>query len=145
MTYTTEQIARWVADITPGEWTSYDYEDEEDMGLSADEKLGAYWIGGPAFIAYDVYSLFNKQDAEFIAAAPAIVRQQADRIKELETALLGLANRTNMRLHKNGHMGWECPICLATSKSLNVLERGDDHVDGCGYAYARQALGEDTC
>lgn len=58
------------AAISPGTWSAFDYEEEEDSGLPPDEKLGAWWIEGPQFIGYDVFSLFTKQDAVFIVNTP---------------------------------------------------------------------------
>jgi hypothetical protein len=149
MTYTTEQIADMLGKITPGEWKPFDYEEFEGEGITP-EGLRGYWLDGPAFIQYDVYSLFTEADAEFIAAAPEIVRQQAERVEALEAVILHIG------YERRGRAG-ETIICRECKQLAHGIRPAPsmtdiDHAEGCvtgeigrkSYEQARQALGGDS-
>jgi hypothetical protein len=76
--YTDEQIARLLDGITPGEWKitraipEFGYDIGPDVGYEIDGDRGLM-IG-------------RREDAEFIAAAPAIIEQQRDEIARLKEA-----------------------------------------------------------
>jgi BMFP domain-containing protein YqiC len=69
---------------TPGEWKAFNYAEFEDESLPPEDS---WWLEGPNFVTYDVYSLFNEADAKFIAHAPADIRALVARISALEAAL----------------------------------------------------------
>lgn len=80
MTYTPEQIEALLSAASPFPWTHRIDELNPDHRLilsgrahPVDVASVRPWMGG-----------LGMANAEFIAAAPEIVRQQADRIKELE-------------------------------------------------------------
>lgn len=83
--YTTEQIAALLASITPGEWTYSEYHPWVRWGDREPEPT--YELDGPVFSTYGEDLLDREGDAAFIAAAPAIVAQQQDRIAALEAVL----------------------------------------------------------
>jgi len=91
-----EDIRARLAEITLGEWRAFNYAEFEDGSLPPEDS---WWLEGPAFVDYDVYSLFHQGDAEFIAHAPEDMRalldhinQQQQCITELQAALERIAH-----------------------------------------------------
>lgn len=110
--------------ITPGAWRKFNYAEFEDDSLPPEN---AWWLDGPAFVPYDVYSLFKQEDAEFIAHAPDDLRALLDqhdadqqRIAALESALTPLikAAQWNARYSPD--------LQGAVNDALSVLKGGDD-------------------
>lgn len=85
MTYTTEQIAKLLADITPGEWSYCEYHPWVRWGDREPEP--SYELDGPIFSTVGYDTLDREGDAAFIAAAPAIVAQQQKQIAALTSKL----------------------------------------------------------
>jgi len=122
--------------VTPGEWRAFDHEEAEFYEIAPNERVGAWWLEGPAMVEYGDYSCFARNDAEFIAHAPGDMRLLLARIADLEEALAGLRSVTNMKLLPHARGVWYCPVCRAESKSLTELEQGKGHKDNCEYVEA---------
>ena len=81
--YTHDEVVKLMADITPGSWEAFNYGEWE----SDTPDDNAFWLNGPEFVEYDVYSLFSESDAKFIAAAPDIVRSLLAEVERLQREL----------------------------------------------------------
>jgi hypothetical protein len=83
---TDEQIQKMVSELSnEGNWIAFDHEAEEFPELGPEDRVegGAWWLHRVNFVDYGDYSCFCKADAEFIANAPSIVKQQHEEIAKL--------------------------------------------------------------
>lgn len=92
-TYTQEQIAALLADITPGEWTYSEYHQWVRWGDRDPDPV--YELDGPIFSLVGYDTLYREADAKFIAASPAIIAQQIAKIESYEKLLHGILSGNN--------------------------------------------------
>ena len=96
MTYTTEQIKEMLAEITPGEWECSESFYTLFVGVKGKNTSVYQVLDGELYI--------KDEDARFIAAAPAIVRQllaeneRANAERETVSINIGILQQQNKQL-----------------------------------------------
>ncbi len=91
MNYTPDQIAAFLLEVSPFPWKpEINEKGELVIHIDDDEQTAVIWCGD-----METCTGRDMRNHEFIAAAPAIVKQQSDRIKELERGLILIMDDTD--------------------------------------------------